>query len=282
MKKLLLILAFLILPVLSYSAMFSKVEYVNIEPYYDFSWEKFLDNNKYDGGNGKRQWKYGYKKTNSGKYLPKEPPKMQIPEYLINHPLISGEPINLDNAKRKLYSKKDAVRFIIFNRGGYLTLSGNHIAISDGRTYGVTKEGIYFPFSENIISHPFEDLADSLIVTIQTKCTLEKRNPVLAEQYYMLYIFCCKEDVYNCDSGYYAQNQNEIELGGLALMIFGLIKIFIICILALFCFALPAIVLLVIKRYTPEGSAIYKAISLVEWLIILVGGASIVRSISKK
>lgn len=274
MKKIILIFMFVFVPILAYSAIIPKVEYVNID--YNFDWDTFVYNNKYDGGSGKRKWKYGYEKSNK-EVLPKEPPNFKIPEYLKKHRLISGDAITLENIRSKLYSKKDAIQFIKFNKG-YLGVYG--YVMSDGQTLGITKDGIYFPVLESEPSSPFKHLVNSFILTIQNRCVSENREPTISEKYLLLY-FCCI-DINSLDNSYYSLNQSKLERTWFAEQILGTIKIFIICGVVLFVMILPALVILFIKRITPEGSALHKAASLVEWVIIIVGGATLLRSLTKK
>lgn len=274
MKKLILLLVVFMFPLISCS----KVTYLDIPFENNFSWVKFLDDNKYDGGNGKRLWKYGYVKGN-GVMLPKAPPKVQVPEYLSKHPLAGNDLITLDNVNKKSLTKKDAERFVIINYGGYIDTGGYH-ALSTSRVWGITPEGIFFIVPEGTVSAPFKRLVDSLMITIQSKCAFEDRKPTIIEKYYML--FYASTNVNALDTSYYAKNQDSITLSWYGESIFGIMKIFLICFFVLFCMMVPAIAVLLLKRFTPEGSIIHSAACMVEWLIILVGGATLVKSITKK
>lgn len=274
MKKLLLVLAFIAVPVLSFASVLSSVKYVDIR--YNFDWDSFVYHNRYSGGSGERRWKYGYIKKGET-VLPKEPSEFQVPNYIKDHHLIGGELISLENVRSKLYTKKDAIEFIKFNRG-YLSI--DRYIHSDDRIWGITRDGIYFPLLKYETKAPFTNLANSLIVTIQNRCELEKREPTVSEKYYVLY-FCCA-DISSVDNAYYSLNQNKIDISDLACYVFGITKLFIICIFVLFCMTLPAVVLLVIKGFTPKNSIFHKAASMVEYIIIILGGASLIKSFIKK
>lgn len=271
MKKLLLLFVF-ILPLMSCSEIVYK------EYNYDYNWYKFINDNRYDNGSGKRLWKYGYVKKDGITY-PKEPPGFQTPDYLRKHPLVGKDLLNLDNVVSKMPSKKDAVEIFKFNRGGFVMVDGFK-GFSDGKFWGVTKEGMYFPIIQGTTSTPFRNIVNSLLITIETNCAIDGREPTMSEKYYVLFYSC--SDPHSLDVSYYAKHQNEIETSWLAEQVFGTMKIFIICFFFIFCMMIPAIAILLIKRFTPEGSILHSAASFVEWLIILVGGATLVRAITKK
>lgn len=276
-KLLLLLLVVLFLPLVSCK----EVRYLERDT--EFDYKAFVQRNDYNNKYTKRAWKYGYKKCDDGIVVPKRPPKYKVPDYLKNHPLLAKDNISVDEVAKLQYSKKDAIDFIELNYSGYQTTANiyhDDANFVDERIIGVTKDGIYFPLQTGTLWKPFSNLADSVLLTIQMRCENEHRKPTIHEKYLLLYIYSMKP--YQYDNGYYNKYSDSIEYGALAENIFGILKIFIICLLALFCLALPAIVLLIIKRYTPEDSAIHKAISLIEWLIILVGGASLVKSLGKK
>ena len=273
MKKLFLVL--LLLPIIFCACQ--EVRYLNVES--NFDWDTFVWNSLYgDGGNGKRQWKYGYEKNEKGEVFPKAPPKYKHPDYIQKHKLINGA-IDCDNARSKQYTKKDAVDFIIFNNNSFIV---GGMFNFDNRTWGVTKDNVYFPLNlkTSDTGRPFSDLKESLIRTIQMRCVLENRQPTINEKFCVL--FYCTVNSAKFDNSYCALNHNRLQTTRFAELIFGVSKIFIICFFVLFCMALPAIIVLLIKRFTPEGSIIHKAASIVEMLIIFVGGATLVKSITKK
>ena len=139
---------------------------------------------------------------------------------------------------------------------------------------------MYFPLLQSTTSTPFKNLVNSLLITIETNCAIEGREPTISEKYYVLFYAC--SDPHSLDVSYYAKHRDKIETSWLAEQVFGTMKIFIICFFFLFCMVLPAIVLLILKRFTREGSIIHSAICFVEWLIILVGGATLVKNLTKK
>lgn len=273
MKKLLLVLMF-ILPLVSCSI--SKIEYIDFD--YNYNWVKFINDNRYTQGSNKRLWKYGYKKDGDI-YLPKKPPKFQIPDYLIGHPLLDGETITLKTVIKKLYSNKDATKFMYISKGGYVSTKG-YQAGGSGVLWGVTEKGVYFPVTDKGTSAPFKNLINSVLITIQNKCAIENRDPTLSEKFIVLFYICSNYDI--VDSSYYAVNQDYLQRYWFAQQVFGTIKIFLICFFVLFCMTLPALVILFIKRITPEGSIFHTAASFVEGLIILVGGATLLKKITKK
>lgn len=273
MKKLLLLFVF-ILPLMSCSK--AKFEYIDLN--YNYNWEKFISDNRYTKGSNKRLWKYGYEKQNEN-YLPKKPPKFQIPDYLIGHPLLGEEKITLSTVKKKLYSNRDAVKFIKHNRGGYVSADG-YRGLPDSILWGVTKDGVYFPTVNSEPSRPFAILVNSILVTVQNRCAIENRDPTLSEKFIVLFYACSDYNI--VDNSYYSVNKDYINRSWFAEQVFGTMKIFIICFFFIFCMMIPAIAILLIKRFTPEGSIFHSAASFVEWLIILVGGATLVRAITKK
>lgn len=275
MKK--LILALLFLPIIFCACQ--EVKYSQIQP--QFGWETFVWHNLYgSGGSGERRWKYGYEKNERGDVLPKAPPNLEIPKYLLRHRLFAGE-VNCDNIKGRQYTKKDAVDFVRFNYEDWYDVNDFRWHGTSAPVWGITRDGIYFQvFNTSDTGSPFTDLVVSVIRTIQVHCELENREPTISEKYYVL--FYCSINTVRFDGSYCALNHNRLEATHFAELIFGALKLFIICGFVLFCMALPAIVILLLKRVTPEGSIIHKASSIVEWLIILVGGATLVKSITKK
>lgn len=275
MKK--LILALLFLPIIFCACQ--EVRYVQTQP--QFYWDSFVWHRLYgEGGSGKKQWEYGYEKNERGDVLPKAPPNLEIPKYLVKHKLFAGE-VNCDNVRGRQYTKKDAVDFIKFNYEAWYNVYGFERGMGTAPVWGITKDGIYFEvFNTSDTGSPFTDLVASVIRTIQVHCELENREPTISEKYYVL--FYCSLNTARFDGSYCALNHNRLEATHFAELIFGVLKLFILCGFVLFCMALPAIIILLLKRVTPEGSIIHKAASIVEWLIILVGGATLVKSITKK
>ena len=108
--------------------------------------------------------------------------------------------------------------------------------------------------------------------TIMMHCQFEKRDPNISEKYIMLYLYMYGEEL--CNKLDYEYNQTHIEeyraiekAEELNMFVVGPIKLVLWCLLALFAFVLPGLVLVLLKCIFPKGSIIYNAVCTVEVML---------------
>lgn len=274
MKKIiLLILMMTLLPILA----FAKLQVETYQFDYAYDWISFLGRGKQEYGK-EGNWKYGYKDFDASTehewrhyYIPNKPKGYKVPEYLKNYPIINKN-INASNIKDAMFKESDAVRLIKADMEMFCnSLSENRIV------FGVTKNNDWFVVNNNFIQNrhnkyrPFRDACISIQKTIKMHCEEEKREPTLSEKYIMLYIDSCVDlECNEKDREYkrlnYDSYRKDVRAEQFAQVI-GIFKVIGWCLLALFAFALPGLVLASLQFIFPKDSAIYKAVTILEWIL---------------
>lgn len=278
MKKILIIiLMLLLLPTFSFAK--TKVYKAHIGKGsidYTYDWFDFLcKNEKHDHNKG--AWKYGYVKdveNGTSIYIPNKPKNYKVPDYLSNYPIVN-ENISLENFKG-IFTEKDAMRLVMII---------SYMDFESGVIFGVTPNNDWFVVNNNGHLHnnaygdyrhnkamPYMDVKSSIMKTIIMHCQFENREPTISEKYIMLYLdtygnrLCRKLDREH--GQIYAKEYNRIQKAeDYRMYIGGPIKLIGWCLLILFMFALPGIVLVILKFVFPKGSIIYSAVCTLELLL---------------
>lgn len=278
MKKIiLLMLMIVLLPILA----FAKLEIESFKFDYAYDWISFLGRGTQEYGK-KGNWKYGYKDFDASTehqwchyYIPNKPKGYKVPEYLKNYPIINKN-INVSNIKDVMFKESDAIRLI---KPSWEMFSGDLGEINF--VFGVTKNNDWFVVNNNkAVSRskphdkfrPFRDASVSIQKTIKMHCELEKRDPTISEKYIMLYLETCTPlECNDKDREYKAYYAKEYHASQKAEdyehYIIGPIRLVGWCLLALFAFILPGLVLVALKCIFPKGSIIYNAVCIVEVML---------------
>ena len=278
MKKIiLLMLMIVLLPILA----FAKLEIESFKFDYAYDWISFLGRGTQEYGK-KGNWKYGYKDFDASTehqwchyYIPNKPKGYKVPEYLKNYPIINKN-INVSNIKDVMFKESDAIRLI---EPSWEMFSGDLGEINF--IFAVTKNNDWFVVNNNkAVSRskphdkfrPFRDASVSIQKTIKMHCELEKRDPTISEKYIMLYLETCTPlECNDKDREYKAYYAKEYHASQKAEdyehYIIGPIRLVGWCLLALFAFILPGLVLVLLKFIFPKGSIIYNAVCIVEVML---------------
>lgn len=278
MKKIILVILMLsLLPIFTFAKLIEE----NIDFRYKYDWISFLGRGTQEY-HKKGNWPYGYKEWDNGVdgpghkhlFIPKTPKEFKCPAYLNNYPLANRD-INVNNVRDNMYSEDDAIELIRCQNG---------YAFEEGILFGVTANNNWFVVNNYGYTHtkmpgdrhdkfrPFTDAKIGIMKTIMMHCEKEKRNPTLSEKYIMLYLDMCGDQLSReLDQDYqqyyakdYRATQRAKEVG---LWVGGPIKLVGWCLLALFAFVLPGLILVMLKCIFPKGSVVYNAVCALEVLL---------------
>lgn len=281
MKKILiLILVLTLLPVFAFAK--SEVKKVGIGKAcgldYSYNWFDFLvKNNKHERNKG--AWKYGYivekHDNNTYTYIPKKPKNYQMPSYLKDY-LIVNENVSVSDFRKKCADKKDIKTLVMVS---------SYLDFESGVVYKYTYNNDWLVIKNDCHSHnhnfdnyrhdktmPYMDARTSIMKTIMMHCQFEKRDPNISEKYIMLYLYMYGEEL--CRKLDHEYNQTHIEeyrtinkAEELNMFVIGPLRLVGWCLLILFMFALPGIILVILKFVFPKGSVIYSAVCTLELLL---------------
>ena len=279
MKKLIiLILAIALLPVFAFAKLEVETEVYDCDHHYNYDWIMFFARNE-KHSNNKGNWKYGYiaEKKDNGTYLyiPKQPTKYKLPDYLANYPIVNKNVYVYDFKNR--FTEKNAVRLVRIN---------NWKDWEDGITFGVTEDNSWFVVNNGgyqsydlYPTHPkhnkflpYKDAKSSVMKTIMMHCEYEQRKPTISEQYILLYLDVYGDKLCNrLNAEYQQEHAKEYQAAKKAvdyeMYLIGPIRLIGWCLLILFLFALPGIVLVILKFVFPKGSIIYNAVCILEVML---------------
>lgn len=278
MKKIILLMFIIVLlPVLA----FAKLEIESFKFDYTYDWISFLGRGTQEYGK-KGNWKYGYNEWDNGVdgyghkhlFIPKKPNVFKCPSYLSNYPLMNKN-ITASDIKNNMFTEKDAVR---------LVRSQNMSSFEEGILFGVTINNDWFVINNcSYITirmssdphdkfRPFSDAKVNIMKTIMMHCETEKREPTISEKYIMLYLEMCgdqlSKELDQAYQQYYAKEYHASQKSEYFQMwVTGPLKLLGWCLLALFAFMLPGLILVLLQCIFPKGSIIYNAVCTLEVML---------------
>lgn len=268
MKKLILfICAIVLFPMITFAQVIDQKtidQAIELRTNYTYDWGSF----KWDAKqttDKEGNWKYGYVKAEDDyNYIPNKPKKHKTPDYLSQFPIVNDKDIDEFRSKDRNY-----IRFVKSIMPG---------SDEDEIVFGVTENyewivvdnrGYYGRFNNKF--QPYEDARISIMKTIKMRCEKENRDPTSNEKYLILVLDLCKDELRDLDMQYIASHQKEYESAqkseNFEMWVSGPIKVVLWCLLALFAFVLPGLIVGSIKLIFPKDSVFYKAVCVLEGIL---------------